>query len=85
MIGVNFDSFVHYLLESRKLFLSPIRVLFGNFDSCQTSSVIMAGSCFFKLKYEMSSYVRRSGGDIDSDLSNILVRHFVNAMEFLVK
>lgn len=45
----------------------------------------MAGSCFFKLKYEMSSYVRRSGGDIDSDLSNILVRHFVNAMEFRVK
>lgn len=45
----------------------------------------MAGSCFFKLKYEMSSNVRRSGGDIDSDLSNILVRHFVNAMEFCVK
>lgn len=45
----------------------------------------MAGSCFFKLKYEMSSYLRRSGGDIDSDLSNILVRHFVNAMEFYVK
>lgn len=51
---------------------------------CQISA-IMAGLCFFKLKYEMSSNVRRSGGDIDSDLSNIPVRHFVNAMEFCVK
>lgn len=42
----------------------------------------MAGSCFFKLKYELCSYVRRSGGDIDSNLSNILVRHFVHAMGF---
>lgn len=52
--------------------------------TCQTSSV-MAGLCFFQLKYEMSSYLCRPGGDIDSDSLNNLVRHFVNAMECSVK
>lgn len=51
---------------------------------CQIST-IMAGLRFFKLKYEKSSNVRRSGGDVDSDLSNILMRHFVNVGEFCVK
>lgn len=71
-------------LIGKRVNIKPIACQESSSVSCSTSS-IMAGSCFFKLKYEMSSYLRRSGGDIDSDLSNILVRHFVNAMEFCVK